>query len=616
MTEPEIVPGRRREVMAVLPALLLAMLLALLDNMIVSTAMPRIVGDLHGLTHLSWVVTAYVLGTTVSTPLWGKIGDLYGRKGVFLTSIGVFLIGSALAGTSQNMNELIGFRALQGLGAGGLIVGVMAIIGDLVPPRERGRYQGIMAAVMAAAMVAGPLAGGFITDHLNWRWAFYVNLPLGAIALVLLALRLHLPKRRTEHRIDWWGAALLAIGITALVLITTWGGNEYAWGSRQIIGLAVLAVVALALFGVVERQAAEPILSLSLFRNRNFTLVTIIGFLLGFAMFGAINFLPLYQQTVQGASATNSGLLLLPMMAGMLITSLVAGQLITRTGRYRIFPVLGGTLMVVAVILLSQLDANTSKAVSSAFMVVLGLGMGFLMQTTLLIAQNSVHLKDMGVASSAATFFRSIGGSFGVSLFGAIFNQALRGDLTDRLGPQVAETLTHGGVAGLTQAKLASMPPAWSVGLLHGIAHATSSVFFWAIFVALLVPVAAVFIVHVPLRSQSAAGGQQPPADQQPSSDQPGPASDVAPALDAGAVDAGVVPDGAAPDTGAVPDAAVVPVGAAADGAVAPDTAPAMATAAAWEATAAGDGAPARDATGASSPMPASRTGQVSVSHE
>ena len=492
--------------MAVLPALMLAMLLAMLDNMIVSTAMPRIVGDLHGLTHLSWVVTAYVLGTTVSTPLWGKIGDLYGRKNVFLTSIVIFLVGSALSGAATSMGQLIGFRALQGLGAGGLMVGVMAIIGDLVPPRERGRYQGFMAAIMAVAMVAGPLAGGYITDHLSWRWAFYVNLPLGAVALVLLAVRLKLPKYRTEHRIDWAGTGLLAVGITALVLITTWGGTQYAWGSWQILGLAGLSAVMLVLFIMVERRAAEPILSLGLFRNGNFTLSAMIGFLLGFTMFGAINFLPLYQQVVQGASATNSGLLLLPLMAGLLVTSLVAGQLITRTGRYRIFPILGGVVMVVGMVLLSTLDVSTGKATTAVFMAVLGLGMGFLMQTTMLISQNSVEQKDMGVASSAAMFFRSIGGSFGVSLFGAIFNRALTDDIASRVGRQAATALASGGkLAGLTPEKLRTMPSGVVQALLHGIATGTSTVFFWAIFITVFVPVAALFIRHVPLRGASPA---------------------------------------------------------------------------------------------------------------
>jgi len=496
----------RREVLAVLPALMLAMMLAMLDNMIVSTAMPRIVGDLHGLSHLSWVVTAYVLGTTVSTPLWGKIGDLYGRKSIFLTSVVVFLIGSALSGAAHTMGQLIGFRALQGLGAGGLMVGVLAIIGDLVPPRERGKYQGYFAGIMALAMVAGPLAGGYITDHLSWRWAFYVNLPLGAVALILLATRLKLPKYRTEHRIDWTGAGLLAVGITALVLITTWGGNEYAWRSAQILGLIALALVTLVAFVVVERRAPEPILSLQLFRNRNFSLAAVVGFLLGFTMFGAINFLPLYQQVVQGASATNSGLLLLPMMAGMLVTSLVAGQLITRTGHYKTFPVLGGGFMVTGMVLLSTLTMTTGKLVTSVFMVVLGMGMGFLMQTTMLISQNSVSQKDLGVASSAATFFRSIGGSFGVSLFGAIFNRTLTDDLTSRLGPKVATTVSSGGqLAGLSPDKLKAIPLPILNALLHGIATATSSVFFSAMFIAALVPIAAVFIKQVPLRGRAPA---------------------------------------------------------------------------------------------------------------
>jgi EmrB/QacA subfamily drug resistance transporter len=510
VSETATTPASKRDVLAVLPGLLLAILLAMLDNLIVSTAMPRIVGDLHGLSHLSWVVTAYVLGTTVSTPLWGKIGDLYGRKGVFLTSIVIFLIGSALSGAATSMVQLIGFRALQGLGAGGLIVGAMAIIGDLVPPRERGRYQGYMAGMMAVAMVAGPLAGGYITDHLSWRWAFYVNLPVGVVAFVLLAVRLRLPKYRTEHRIDWLGAGLLAVGITALVLITTWGGHDYAWLSWQVLGLAALAVVMLAVFVMVERRAAEPVLSLSLFRNRNFTLSVLIGFLLGFAMFGAISYLPLYQQVVQGASATNSGLLLLPMMAGLLVTSLVAGQLITRTGRYRIFPILGGVVMVVGMGLLSTMTVSTGKAQTALFMAVLGLGMGFLMQTTMLIAQNSVGVKDLGVASSAATFFRSIGGSFGVSIAGAIFNRTLTDDITSRLGPAAASRLSSGGsLAGLTAEKLRAMPSNLVSALLHGIATAASSVFFWATFVAVLVPVLAVFIKHVPLRGSAPERAEQ-----------------------------------------------------------------------------------------------------------
>jgi EmrB/QacA subfamily drug resistance transporter len=504
MSSETVVPARSREVMYVLPALLLAFLLAMLDNFIVGTAMPHIVQDLGGLSHLSWVVTAYVLGTSVSTPLWGKLGDMYGRKGIFLTSIVGFLVGSALSGASQNMTQLIGFRALQGLFAGGLAVGAMAIIGDLVPPRERGRYQGIMASVMAVAMVAGPLVGGYITDNLSWRWAFYVNLPIGVIAFALVMIRLHLPKKRTEHRIDWWGSALLAIAITGLVLLTTWGGTQYAWGSWQIIGLAIVALLAIAAFAYVEPRVAEPVLSLGLFKNRNFTLVSLMGFLVGFAMFGVLSFLPLYQQTVQGASATNSGLLLLPMMAGLLVTSLIAGNLITRTGNYKMFPIIGGVIMTIGMILLSTLTATTTRTLSALFMVVLGLGMGFLMQTTMLIAQNSVEQKDIGVASSAATFFRSIGGSFGVALFGAIFNHRLFSYLVGVGQRPLAEAVKAGGANSLSRGTH-DLPPQ----LVGGIASATSTIFFWAIFLAAVVPILAIFVQQIALRGRN----DTPPAE-------------------------------------------------------------------------------------------------------
>ncbi|WP_260477925.1 MDR family MFS transporter [Nonomuraea sp. WAC 01424] len=511
--------GRRREVMVVLPGLMLAMVLAMLDNMIVGTAMPRIVGELGGLTHLSWVVTAYVLGTTVSTPIWGKIGDLYGRKAIFITSVVIFMIGSALCGMAgssmlggpaDGMTELIAFRAIQGLGAGGLMVNVMAIIGDLVPPRERGQYQGIMAGVMSLAMIAGPLVGGFITDHLDWRWAFYVNLPVGAVALVMLVLNLHLPRTHTKVRIDWAGAVLLSVSITAMVLITTWGGNEYAWGSWQILTLIAVAVVFLAGFIVVERRVAEPIMPLQLFRNRNFTLISGIGFLLGFAMFGAINFLPLFQQTVQGATATNSGLLLLPMMASAMVVSLFVGKAITSTGKYKIYPIVGGAGMAAGMWLLSTMDVHTASWQTGIYIAVLGLGMGFLMQTTMLIAQNSVEQKDLGVSSSATTFFRSIGGSFGVSLFGAIFNNHYLSELTDRFGAQAAERMTSGGGARMDPKQLEQLAPQMRTGILESLATSISGVFWWAIAFAVVVPLLAALIKEIPLR-----GGAPVDADRQ-----------------------------------------------------------------------------------------------------
>ncbi|MDG4860736.1 MDR family MFS transporter [Streptomyces sp. T-3] len=422
-----------RSVRVVLLALMIAMLLAMLDNMIIGTAMPTIVGELGGLEHLSWVVTAYTLATAASTPIWGKLGDMYGRKNTFLTSIVIFLIGSALSGMAQDMGQLIGFRAVQGLGAGGLMVGVMAIIGDLIPPRERGKYQGMMAGVMALAMIGGPLVGGTITDHLGWRWSFYINLPLGAIALAMVTIVLQLPKKRSKARIDYLGAVLLTVGITSIVLVTTWGGTEYAWGSGMILGLIALGVASLAAFVFSQTRVPEPIMPLHIFRSRNFTLMSVIGFFTGFVMFGAVLYLPLYQQSVQGASATNSGLLLLPMLLSMMAVSLIAGRVTTNSGRYKVFPIVGGALMVVGLFLLSQMDTGTSRLTSGIYMAVLGAGMGFLMQITMLVAQNSVEMKDMGVASSSTTLFRTLGSSFGVAIMGALFTNRVAHEMAERL---------------------------------------------------------------------------------------------------------------------------------------------------------------------------------------
>lgn len=505
---PDSVPSEGKQpasVRVVLFALMIAMLLAMLDNMIVGTAMPTIVGELGGINHLAWVVTAYTLATAASTPIWGKLGDMYGRKGVFLTSIVVFLIGSALSGMAQDMGQLIGFRAVQGLGAGGLMVGVMAIIGDLIPPRERGKYQGMMAGVMAVAMIGGPLVGGTLTDHLGWRWSFYINLPLGAIALIMVTAVLHLPKKRSQTRIDYVGAALLTIGITALVLITTWGGTEYDWTSGQIIGLGILGVVALAAFLLVERKVSEPVLPLHIFRNGNFSLVTVIGFLVGFVMFGSMTFLPLFQQTVQGASATNSGLLLLPMLLAMMAVSLFAGRVTTQTGKYKIFVVVGGGLITAGLALLSLMDTDTTRFTSGAFMAVLGAGMGFLMQTTMLIAQNSVEMKDMGVGSSSATLFRTIGGSFGVAIFGAIFTNQVQSTMVERIG-KAGEKMTSSG-AQMDPKRLAQLPPAIKDAYAHAVANGTHHVFVWGALISIIGFAAAWFLKEVPLR-----GGSTKPA--------------------------------------------------------------------------------------------------------
>lgn len=497
-------PATRREVLFVLPGLILAMLLAMLDQLIVGTAMPTIVGELGGVEHLSWVVTAYVLTSTVSTPLYGKLGDLYGRKRLFIFAIIVFLAGSALSGIAQSMGELIAFRALQGLGAGGLMVGVMAIIGDLVSPRERGKYQGYFAATMAAATIAGPLLGGFLTDNLSWRWVFYINIPLGILALFVIAARLKLPRHTIKHQIDYLGAALLTVAATSIVLVTTWGGSQYEWGSFQIIGLAILGVASTVAFIFQERRAVEPILPLHVFKSRNFTVSTVMGFLVGVAMFGAVTFLPLYQQTVQGASATNSGLLLLPLMGGAMVMSLVVGQIITRTGHYRSFPIIGSAAMAIGIGLLSLLDVGTGKLASALFMVVLGIGMGLLMQVVMLLAQNSVEMRDMGVASSTSMFARSIGGSIGVSVFGAIF--------ASRLADALPSGASVGGGTNIDPALLSQVPPEVKTSILEAIVHATQGVFLWALPFAVLAFVLSWFIKNEPLRGAPSAD-EAPPRD-------------------------------------------------------------------------------------------------------
>jgi EmrB/QacA subfamily drug resistance transporter len=507
----EAVPtGPRREVLIILPGLLLAIMLAMLDQLVVSTALPRIVGDLGGVTHLSWVVTAYVLASTVTTPLYGKLGDQYGRKRLLMFAIVLFLIGSALAGLSQTMDQLIAFRALQGLGAGGLLVGAIATIGDLVSPRERGQYMGYIMAAMTLAMVAGPLVGGYITDSLSWRWIFYINMPIGGAALIYLALTLHVPVHKVKHKIDYLGAALLAVAASSLVLLTTWGGTQYPWRSAQIMGLGAVAVAATAGFIATERRAAEPVIPLHVFRNRNFSIVAAMSFLLGLALFGAITFLPLYQQTVQDLSATQSGLMLIPLMLGSTVTALIAGRITTRTGRYKALPIIGGGVMTVGMYLLTTLGTNTSLVTTGLYFAVLGLGMGFLMQITTLVAQNSVAMSDIGVASSSRTFFQQIGGSIGVSAFGAIFAHQLTSEMHARL-PSVH--LNAGG-GQLNPVVVTHLPALVKQAVFAAITHAITDVFFWAAPAAAAVFVLACFLKEVPLRGRGDAEQPVPEASE------------------------------------------------------------------------------------------------------
>jgi EmrB/QacA subfamily drug resistance transporter len=495
----------RREFMIVLPGLLLTLIIAMLDQLVVSTALPRIVGDLGGLNHLAWVVTAYVLASTITTPLYGKLGDLYGRKRLLMIAIVIFLIGSALSGLAHSMDQLIAFRALQGLGAGGLMVGAISTIGDMVSPRERGQYMGYMMAAMMVAMIAGPLVGGYITDTLSWRWIFYINMPIGGAALVYLWATMHLPSRRVEHKIDYLGAAVIAIGATAIVLLTTWGGTQYAWGSWEIIMLAAIAAAAIAAFFIVEGRAVEPVLPLPVFKNRNFSLATAMSFLLGLVMMGAMTFLPLYQQTIQHASPTTSGLLLIPMMLGSTVTSLAAGQITSRTGRYKILPVLGGAIMTLAIYLLTHLGPDTSRVTSALYFVVLGVGMGFLMQIVSLIVQNSVEQKDIGMASSSRQFFQQIGASMGVALFGALFVHRL----TSAMASKIPSAHLGAGGGTLNPASINGLPVAIKQAAFFAISKGLDWVFWWTIPAAALVFVLALYVKEIPLR-----GRHDTPAEQ------------------------------------------------------------------------------------------------------
>jgi EmrB/QacA subfamily drug resistance transporter len=412
----------RRRIWLVISGLMLVMLLASLDQTIVSTALPTIVRELGGLEHLSWVVTAYLLALTVVTPLYGKLGDLYGRKIVLQGALVLFLAGSALCGLAQGMTELIAFRAIQGLGGGGLMVSAQAALGDVVAPSERGKYSGLFGAVFGVSAVAGPLLGGFLTTHLSWRWIFYVNLPLGVLALGVLAATLPSVSERRSHKIDYGGTVLLALGLSAIILLTTLGGNTFDWGSPQIVAMGLIGVAALVALAFVEHRAAEPILPLSLFQNRVFVVTSAVALVVGFALFGALTFLPLFQQTVRGLSPTASGLQLLPVMAGLLFSSIVSGQVISRTGRYKAFPIAGTAVAGVGLFLLSSLDENTSEAAAAFHMLVLGLGLGMVMQVLVLAVQNAMPYDMLGVATSGSTLFRSIGGSLGTAVLGAIFS--------------------------------------------------------------------------------------------------------------------------------------------------------------------------------------------------
>ncbi len=484
--------------MVIISALMVVMLLAALDQTIVSTALPRIASDLHGLNKISWVATAYLLTSAITTPIYGKISDQLGRKKIFQTAIVIFLIGSMLCGISQTMVELVFARGLQGIGAGGLISLVLAIVGDIIPPRQRGKYMGYIMSMFAIASVAGPLLGGFLTDSLSWRWVFFVNLPLGILALFAVATRLHLPVHKSEHKIDYLGSALIATSSICLILTTVWGGITYAWTSQQIIGLIIATILFGIGFVVREHYATEPILPLRLFKNDIFSVSVILSLLSGIAMFASILYIPLYQQIVRGDSPTKSGLYMLPLVGGLLVAGITSGRLTTKLGRYRIFPIGGTLIMGFGLWLFSHLSLTTSQWTLSVWMLIIGIGLGSFMQIMTLAIQNSVDRKDMGTATSSATYFRSLGSSLGGAIFGSILLSRLTHYLLHSLpvstGKLNISVIENGS-------SLQKLPAAAAHPVLLAFVHAFHDMFLLTIPFVVLAFIVALFLRETPLRT-------------------------------------------------------------------------------------------------------------------
>ncbi|MGC0363956.1 EmrB/QacA subfamily drug resistance transporter [Rhodococcus sp. 27YEA15] len=490
-------PTDKRALILVFVGLMITMLLASLDQMVFSTALPTIVGELHGVNHMVWVTTAYILASTIMMPVYGKMGDLIGRKGLFIGAISIFIVGSIIGGMSHDMTTLIAGRAVQGLGGGGLILLSQAIIADVVPARQRGRYMGAMGGVFALASVAGPLLGGWFTESIGWRWAFWINIPLGLLAIASAVAFLHLPKpNRGKPRIDYLGMALVATAATCLILFTTWGGNTYAWGSGIIIGLMIGSVVAAVAFVYVERRAAEPVIPMHLFAQKNFVLTTSAGLVIGIAMFGALAYLPTYIQMVTGKNATEAGLMMIPMMAGLLVASIGSGQLVSRTGRYKVFPIVGTSIVAVALVLLSRLTPSTSLVVFGLYIALMGVGLGLVMQILILIVQNTFPAGEVGTATASNNFFRQIGASLGSAVVGSLFASRLTNLLSERLP---AGASAGGDANSLTPEVLWKLPARVREIIVGSYNDALAPIFMYLVPLVIAAVILLLFVTEKPL---------------------------------------------------------------------------------------------------------------------